>query len=144
MSRFRFSMTSAMLAIALFAVTFAGRRPDAAIWTRILFMAVFFALVLSIVCVVYSSGLSRVFWLGFALLGWAFFLSQYFMPGLHTNGYECFPAYEIASTLHPKLQTQTTTNMLATAPGMGMPGMPPSMSMMMAGGPPGAGLEQLG
>src|SRR5262245_285059 len=122
MSRIRFSMTSAMLAVALCALTFAGLRADATMWTKILFMAVFFGMVLSILGVIYSRGERRAFWVGFAMLGWGFLVFAYVLPSFPSIADKAFLAHEFASVIQPKLQSQVTVSMPATPPGMGMPG----------------------
>jgi hypothetical protein len=69
MNRVRFSMTSLLLAVPLFAVTAAAFRFASDVWSSLLATGVVLSLPASVLAAIYSTGSRRAFWIGFALFG---------------------------------------------------------------------------
>jgi hypothetical protein len=134
MSRIRFSMTSAMLAIAFIALSLAGLRHEGTSWTRLLFMGVFFTMIVSILFAVYRKGDRRAFWLGFALVGWGFLLFTYVLPNVSMVGDMSSLANGFALRLQPRLGSQVAMTVPTTTSAFG------SGSMGMMSGTSGLGM----
>jgi hypothetical protein len=68
----RFSLRTLAVLVAGLAVIFAALFFASPLWTRIVFTAVLFGMLASIIGIVYRTGARRAFWVGFAIVGCAF------------------------------------------------------------------------
>lgn len=77
MRRFRVSISGLLGLVAVAAVGFAAIRIATPAWAGALYSLTFFLLVASLLGIGFGRGPRRVFWIGFALLGWSYILLHY-------------------------------------------------------------------
>jgi hypothetical protein len=84
MSRLRFSIGALILVVAIAAVALAAIRSGSLAWAGAMISITFFAMICSLVGIAFGRGMRRVYWWGFALLGWSY-LFLMFAPWLSEN-----------------------------------------------------------
>ena len=73
-----------ILVIVVVAIGLAAIRSGSPAWSGALFSITFFAMICSLLGIALGRGTRRVYWTGFALLGWSYLLLIY-LPWLHEN-----------------------------------------------------------
>jgi hypothetical protein len=84
MKRFRFTIGELILFVLVVAIGLAAIRSGSAAWAGGILSITLFAMIASILGIVLGRGLRRVYWSGFALLGWSYLFLMY-VPWLHEN-----------------------------------------------------------
>jgi hypothetical protein len=84
MARFRFTIGGLVLIVAIAAVALAAIRNASRPWAGAIYSIIFFVLICSFLGIILGRGMRRVYWSGFALLGWIYILLMY-VPWLATN-----------------------------------------------------------
>lgn len=74
MAGFHFSLRSALAAVAYFAVVAAALTDGSPHWFAIVALVAVFAMLVSLVGVIYRKDEHRSFWVGFAIFGWAYLI----------------------------------------------------------------------
>ncbi len=82
MQRPRITIAELILVVIVAALGLAAIRSASAAWAGAMFSIMFFALICSFLGIALGRGLRRIYWSGFALLGWSYLLLIY-TPGLH-------------------------------------------------------------
>ncbi len=77
MRRFRFSIAGLIGVVCLAAIGLAAIRASSAPWAGALTSITYFSLIASFLGIVFRRGSRRVFWIGFALLGWSYIALNY-------------------------------------------------------------------
>src|SRR5262245_21166133 len=96
----RFSLISLMAIVALLAVTFAALRTSSDIWASVLFNIVILMLFTSVLGAIYSVKDRRAFWVGFAVVGWGYWL----MAHVPWTAKEYLLSTSLVQSLHSSLQ----------------------------------------
>ena len=84
MRKLRFNIANLLVIILVLGVSFAALRESSALWESGIFTVTLGILLLSILLAVHRSESKRAFWLGFALLGWAYMLLT-FVPSIESR-----------------------------------------------------------
>ncbi len=84
MRKLRFNIASLLVLILVLGVGFAALRESSELWESGLFTATLGILLISILLAVYGTESRRVFWIGFALLGWIY-LGLTAVPSIETR-----------------------------------------------------------
>jgi hypothetical protein len=77
MKRLRFTIGELILVVIVVAIGLAAIHSGSAIWAGVMTSIAFFVIITSILGVVFGRGMRRVYWSGFALLGWSYILLAY-------------------------------------------------------------------
>ncbi len=125
MTRFRFTIGGLILIVAVAAVALAAIRNGSRPWAGAILSITFFALICSFLGMVLGRGMRRVYWSGFALLGWSYILLMY-VPWLG----EHIGHFLLAPNLFEYLE-EVLDESQGAAGGMG--GMGPGSGRMMGG-----------
>jgi hypothetical protein len=80
MSRFRYSIASLLGLVLFVAVAFAALRQADELWDSAIFSLTVGLLLISVLLAVHRTGRSRAFWLGFAVVGWAYLIVSLIPP----------------------------------------------------------------
>jgi hypothetical protein len=72
MPKLRFNIAGLLVVILVLGVGFAALRESSDLWESGLFTAMIGILLVSVLLAIYRKGLTRAFWLGFALFGWSY------------------------------------------------------------------------
>jgi len=80
----RFSIRMLMAVIVVSAVGLAAIRNCSAVWAGAMFSITYFTLICSILGIVFGRKMRRVYWSGFAVLGWGYLFLLY-VPFLYDN-----------------------------------------------------------
>jgi len=84
MTRLRFSIGGLIVVVAVAAIALAAIRSGSAAWSGAMLSITFFAMICSFLGIVLGRARRRVYWSGFALLGWSYMLLMY-VPWLSEN-----------------------------------------------------------
>jgi energy-coupling factor transporter transmembrane protein EcfT len=84
MKRPRITIAELTLVVLVVALALAAIRAGSAPWAGTMMSITFFAMICSLLGVALGRGPRRVYWLGFAVLGWSYLLLT-FVPWLHGN-----------------------------------------------------------
>lgn len=84
MKRPQFSIAGLALVILIVAVGLAAIRSGSDAWSGAMFSVMAFAMIASLLGVALARGAKRVYWIGFATLGWSYLLLMY-VPWLFEN-----------------------------------------------------------
>jgi hypothetical protein len=114
----RISIRTLMAFIVISAVGLAAVRSGSAAWAGVLFSITFFALTSSFLGITLGRGTRRVYWSGFALLGWSYLILVY-TPWLN----EQVGRFLLA----PNLFEYLAEVLHAERPGGGMQSVPPAL-----------------
>ncbi len=74
MPRYRFSIRGMMIVILLLAMAFAGLRTPTRLWANVWYSMTLFGIAIAIPLAVAEHEGRRLFWIGFAVCGWVYFL----------------------------------------------------------------------
>jgi hypothetical protein len=99
MQRPRITIAELILVVVVAAIGLAAIRSASAAWAGAMFSITFFALICSFLGIALGRGLRRIYWSGFALLGWSYLLLSY-TPWLH----ERFGQFLLAPNLFEYLE----------------------------------------
>jgi hypothetical protein len=102
----RFSIRSLMAFIIIAAIGLAAIRSGSAAGAGVMFSITFFAMIAAFLGIALGRGMRRVFWLGFATLGWSYLLLMY-VPWLYGQAGRFLLAPNLFATLEETLQTQS-------------------------------------
>jgi hypothetical protein len=102
MSRPRFTIGGVILVVAVIGVELAAIRSGSPEWAGAMLSITFFALLCSFLGIVLGRGMRRVYWSGFALLGWSYLFLMY-VPWLATNVGQFLFAPNLFESLHEVL-----------------------------------------
>ena len=80
----RMTIAEIMLVVLVAGIGLAAIRSGSPAWAGAMFSITIFAMICSLLGVALGRGLRRVYWLGFATLGWSYLLLMY-VPWLHAN-----------------------------------------------------------
>jgi hypothetical protein len=75
--RFRFTIAELILVVVVAALGLAAIRSGSPVWAGAMFSITFFALICAFLGIALGRGLRRIYWSGFALLGWSYLLLSY-------------------------------------------------------------------
>jgi hypothetical protein len=114
----RISIGSLMVTIVVLAVALAAIRIGSAPWMGAMVSITFFTMIGSFLSIALGRGMRRVYWSGFALLGWSYLLLVY-IPALHSNVGQFLLAPNLFSYLEEILHPES--------PGGGMQSIPPAL-----------------
>jgi hypothetical protein len=114
MTRFRFTIGSLILIVAVVAVALAAIRNASRPWAGAILSITFFALICSFLGIVLGRGMRRVYWSGFAVLGWSYILLMY-VPWLG----EHIGHFLLAPNLFEYLEEVVAAGAQSEASGMG-------------------------
>jgi hypothetical protein len=84
MRRLRFTISGLIVVIVIVAVALAAIRSGSSAWAGAMLSITFFAMICSLLGIAFGRGMRRVYWSGFALLGWSYLLFMY-APWLAMN-----------------------------------------------------------
>ena len=130
MRRFRFSIAGMLGLVGLTALGFAAIRASSPPWAGVLTSVTFFAMIASLLGIGLGRGDRRVFWIGFALLGWS-----YLTLTLSVSGWSMVRTYLFAPNLSDMLFPLLHGEDGATGGGSsGMTGSMPMGGRGMGGG----------
>ncbi len=121
----RFSIRMLMAVIVVSAVGLAAIRNCSAVWAGAMFSITFFSLICSILGIVFGRDLRRIYWSGFAILGWSYLL-LFYVPWL----YEKVGQFLLAPNLFAYLEEILHAN----SQGGGLQSLPLGMLGAMATG----------
>ncbi len=82
MTRPRMKIAHIILVVLVVAIGLAAIRSGSATWTGAMFSITFFALICSFLGIAFGRGMRRIYWTGFAALGWSYLL-LFYVPWLH-------------------------------------------------------------
>lgn len=74
MPRYRFSIRGMMIVVLLLAMAFAGLRTPTRLWANVWYSMALFGVAIAIPLAVAERDGRRLFWIGFAVCGWVYFL----------------------------------------------------------------------
>jgi hypothetical protein len=78
------TISELIVVVVITAIGLAAIRSGSPSWAGAMFSITFFAIICAILGIALGRGMRRVYWLGFAVLGWSY-LVLIFIPWLHTN-----------------------------------------------------------
>jgi hypothetical protein len=106
MPRPQITIAKLILVVLVAAIVSAALRGASSIWSGAMFSVTFFALLCSLLGIGFGRGLRRIYWSGFALLGWGYLLVS-FVPawGSEATVGEFFLAPNVGEYLDTVLQT---------------------------------------
>jgi hypothetical protein len=105
----RFSISSILAVIAIFAIALAALRSPSYLWANVVFSLSLAALFVAIVNIVYGRGAGRAYWFGFLLSGGIYF-AVCSMPGLRDSVCSRLVTEVILDFLYPYLSPDSTTS----------------------------------
>jgi hypothetical protein len=116
MHPFRVTIAQLILVVVIAAIGFAAIRSGSPAWSGALFSITLFAMICSLLGIALGRGTRRVYWSGFATLGWSYLLLIY-VPWLHENVGQYLLAPNLFEQLEVLLQaTQTGGGGLQSVP----------------------------
>lgn len=74
MPRYRFSIRGMMIVVLLLSMAFAGLRTPTRLWANVWYSMALFGIAIAIPLAVAEREERRLFWIGFAICGWSYFL----------------------------------------------------------------------
>jgi len=77
MQHFRFSLSSLLAVVVLTGIICAALASASSFWSRLLSTLTMAILLVSLVGAIYRQGAARAFWIGFAILGWGYWIIGY-------------------------------------------------------------------
>jgi hypothetical protein len=80
----RITIAELILVVVVAAIGLAAIRSGSAAWSGAMFSITLFAMICSLLGIVLGRGARRVYWSGFATLGWSYLLLMY-VPWMHEN-----------------------------------------------------------
>ncbi len=92
MPRYRFSIRGLMIVVLLLAMAFAGLRTPTRLWANVWYSMALFGIAIAIPLAVAEREGRRLFWIGFAVCGWVYFLFAM------APGFEEQASYRLATT----------------------------------------------
>jgi len=110
---FRFSLRWVFAAVAFIAVVTAALTDGSPRWAALIALTSVFALLASLLGVIYRREELRSFWVGFALFGWTFLLLSLETAGLN----EAAPTNEFMKELYPFFRRTLPVNPATPNPG---------------------------
>jgi hypothetical protein len=119
MQRPRYTIAELILVVLVIALGLAAIRIASASWAGAMYSIMFFALICSFLGVALGRGSRRIYWSGFALLGWSYIILMY-TPWL----YDKFGQYLLAPNLFAYLEEVLHQDQPA---GGGMQSLPPGL-----------------
>ncbi len=156
MRRLHLSISGLLALVAVVAIGFAAIHNATPSWAGGLYSLTFFLLVASLLGILFGQGPRRVFWTGFALLGWSYIL-LHFVPwnGRYLGPYLLAPSLfdAIYDELHITDQMKNSPGFVRPQPGVisdsipagsgGLGGMMSGMGGMMGMGGTGGGFRNM-
>jgi hypothetical protein len=111
----QFSIRLLMAAIVLSAVGLAAIRNCSPVWSGAMLSITFFVLICSLLGVTFRRSQPRIYWIGFATLGWAYLLLS-FVPSLHAYVGQFFLAPNLFAYLEQLLHADAPMGGLQSVP----------------------------
>ena len=103
----RVTIAQLILVVFVAAIGLAAIRSGSPAWSGALFSITFFAMICALLGIALGRGTRRVYWSGFATLGWSYLLLIY-VPWLHENIGQYLLAPNLFEQLEVLLQTAST------------------------------------
>jgi hypothetical protein len=113
MRRPQISIAGLLLVVLVFAIGTAAIRSGSSAWAGAIFSITVYTMICSLLGVVLTRGLRRVYWSGFAVLGWSYLLLIY-LPWFSENVGRFLLAPNLFESLEQILHPESATASLST------------------------------
>jgi hypothetical protein len=111
----RFSIRAVMAVIVLAAIGLAAVRNCSPVWSGAMLSITFFTLTCSILGIAFRRKRRRIYWIGFATLGWVYLLLS-FHPSLHSYVGQSFLGPQFLASLEQLLHAEVPAGGLQSVP----------------------------
>jgi hypothetical protein len=135
MPRPRITIAKLVLVVLVAAIVLAALHGASALWAGMVFSVMFFVLFSALLGIVFGRGLRRIYWSGFALLGWGYLL-VFHLPGWQATFGEYLLVPNLCLYLDEALQTPAELVVATVTP---VSPAPPSPASPPIGGDPSQG-----
>jgi hypothetical protein len=107
MERLRFSLAGLMGLVLLLAVAMVALRSANTLWAALVAILVVGALIVAIPCIAQNTGGKRSFWIGFAFVGWSYFILIY-APWFNSHVGKDLPPTRLLNLLYSQLVRESS------------------------------------